>query len=582
MLYPGLFSLQYEEKFQNVNELILQGNYEDARKILNKILAESSKTDKENIRARIYLSRLALLVDEYDLSLKILKETLPVAEKTDYIEGIADCKLYIAFLHLIKGEIESSYELIEESLSLWKKTGKEKGIARVLFRKGQYYELSDDYDRALSYYEESLNLREKIDDFEGVSSSCNQIAWIQVNAKGDLEIGKKYLEKGQKAAEIAGDKLSLAGVLHSKAGILSLEGKYNEAIKEYDNCLSLYEQLNSTSGIATAKNNMALVYETIGNFDASLATYGEVKELFKSINDETGLAVVLQNMAILKSSLGYFEESISLINSSLEIYKKTNSLSGMAIIYGDLAEVYHNSGDTLKAYESFISSMDYYNKIDSHEEYVDKLCSFSDFLVEIGDIKKSNEHLTKANEVASSHESAPELLRVKLSQAKLEAAQENISESTTLFNECYLTAKNQGNFSIMIQSSIYLAKLALIRYRTAEKEKDYEESMTLVTRSSDIALKAHLYPIYVNTLLIKASLYASKLNFRNALNILSIAMVTAEKKKLYVFRPRVREIFKQMQKRQSMIEALSKQEFTDEVMKEALERMKKIESISGK
>ena len=164
MLYPGLFSLRYEEKFQDVNELILQGNYEDARKILHNVLAESSKTDKENIRARIYLSRLELLLDRYDLSLKILQEILPVAEKTDYIEGMADCKLDIAFLHLIKGEIESSYDLIEESLSLWRKTGKEKGIARVLFRKGQYYELSDDYDQALSYFEESLTLREKVED----------------------------------------------------------------------------------------------------------------------------------------------------------------------------------------------------------------------------------------------------------------------------------------------------------------------------------------------------------------------------------------------------------------------------------
>ncbi|MHA1450089.1 MAG: tetratricopeptide repeat protein [Candidatus Hodarchaeales archaeon] len=574
--------MQYEEKFKNVDELLLLGNYEEARKILHQIIAVSDKNDREYIRARIYLSRLALKIDQYDFAMKVLNETLPLAENNGYTEGVADCKLNIAFLHLINGEFEPSYGLIEEALSLWKKTGEEKGIAKALFRKGQYFELSDDFEQALQCYEESLVLREKIEDYEGISNSCSQIAWIMVNTKGNIEEGKKYLEKSQEAAEKTGNKLSLAGVLHTKAGILIQEARYNEAIIEYENCLSLYQQMNSTSGIATVKNNMALVYKTIGNFEASLTTYDEVKELFKSINDDTGLAVVLQNMAILKSSLGYFDESISLINSSLEIYKKINSLIGMAIIYGDLAEVYHNSGNTLKAYESFIASMDYYSKVDSHEEYVDKLCSFSDFLVDIGDIKKSSEYLSKAREVASSHESSPELLRVKLSQAKQEAAQDNISESTALFNECYVTAKKHGNFSIMIQSSMNLAKLALIRYRTGEKEKDYEESMTLVTRSSEIALKAHLYPVYVNTLLIKASLYASKLNFRNALNILSIAMVTAEKKKLYVFRPRVREIYKQMQNRQSMIKALSKQEFTDEVMKEALERMKKIESISRK
>ncbi|MHA2298226.1 MAG: hypothetical protein ACXAEU_02480 [Candidatus Hodarchaeales archaeon] len=73
--------------------------------------------------------------------------------------------------------------------------------------------------------------------------------------------------------------------------------------------------------------------------------------------------------------------------------------------------------------------------------------------------------------------------------------------------------------------------------------RDYKEAMKLVDESSRLARKANLYPVYVETMFIKANLYAVKLDFPGALNALSIALITSEKRKLFTFRPKVRQLF---------------------------------------
>ncbi|MFW9994492.1 MAG: tetratricopeptide repeat protein [Candidatus Odinarchaeota archaeon] len=576
--------VQFEELFETANEHLTRGNYGKSRAILENILS-SGVTGKVRIKTRILLSRVAMQIDDYQTARSILEEELPVAEKLDYTEGVADCKLDLGFLFMITGDMgrERPLELLKEGLRLWEALGDEKNIGRALNRLAQYYELMDDYDKALDTFNEALTFREAAEDFAGLGSTCSQIAWIYAHTKGDLDKGNEYLQKAQKAYERVGDRMGLANVLHTHAGLLMLEGKYNEALSKFRSCLEIFTQIDSISGIAVAKNNMALVYDRMGEFDASLAAYEEVKNLFEAINDEMGVAIALQNMANLKSELGYREEAISLARQSLEIFEKLQSKSSIAILYGDLAEIYNRSGDTVKAYESFIACMDFYSQVESHEEYVEKLCAFTDFLNSIGDAKKGKEFLEKAREIAQAHGSEPELLRVQLSRAITEKSQDNIREALRLFKDCYVTAEKSGDFSIMIQSSIHLAELSLTRYRMDSSNEDgYQEAMRLVDRSSRLARKANLYPVYVNTMLIKANLYAAKLEFPSALNALSIAMVTAEKRKLFTLRPKVRQLFVQMQQRQSVIKALSTREFTDEVTKNALDQMREVESLRGK
>lgn len=160
-------------------------------------------------------------------------------------------------------------------------------------------------------------------------------------------------------AEMEEQKLDRASQLNQQAVTLYQQGKYQEAIAEFQQSLAIREKILGPDHIDTALslNNLAVLYETLGQYDHSLP----LKLRALAINEKVlGLdhiitALSLSNLAQLYGTLGQYDQALLLYQRALAIRERTLGPEHIATAHSlnDLAELYETLGQYDKALPLF-------------------------------------------------------------------------------------------------------------------------------------------------------------------------------------------------------------------------------------
>ena len=142
-----------------------------------------------------------------------------------------------------------------------------------------------------------------------------------------------------------------------KYGIeLQNNGRYNEAICEYNKILKIYTKLNNIDK-ACIKNYLGIIYNEIGDFKKAIKYYNSAINLALKYEHQHSLELAnfYNNLGSLFEEIGNFEESQDGYKKSLKIltkYFKDNN--------ADLANLYNNIGVLFFKKKEFLKSKKYY------------------------------------------------------------------------------------------------------------------------------------------------------------------------------------------------------------------------------
>lgn len=176
---------------------------------------------------------------------------------------------------------------------------------------------------------------------------CCKIA-LKLN-KTDWERAVKYIElaeteakKTEKPNEILAVVYTTAGNLYDSKDVLDVALQYY--LKAYD----IYKEKNNPAEIASAENNLAILYAKSNNQEKALKFFSHVYKYQKAKNDSTKLVKILNNIGTIyleknaDSSLHYYQKA-HLITEKL----KNNTLT--VYIYTNLARTYAKKKDKKNA-----------------------------------------------------------------------------------------------------------------------------------------------------------------------------------------------------------------------------------------
>jgi len=240
-----------------------------------------------------------------------------------------------------------------------------------------------------------------------------------------------------------------------------------EAVKYFEEVLTINQNLQNKHGEQKVSENIAFVYSDMGRFDKSIEYFSKSLLLVTDIGNKLEIANCISNLALAYNSNGQYIDAINFAEKGLEISKELNDLKLLRSFYGILHESYDKKGDVEKAVEYF----GMYSTIDKHIQQ-------QLFKERENKSQRDLSEMSAQKDVAiqAKVQTEQELVKTQdtLKQSQLEVdllnAENEVKEAKIQEREAKLKAERRLRYTIMIVF-VFVCALTLLIYRQMQEKK---------------------------------------------------------------------------------------------------------------
>jgi PAS domain S-box-containing protein len=155
-----------------------------------------------------------------------------------------------------------------------------------------------------------------------------------------LEIRKKH----------GSPKASLAFTLNNLGLSVREKGDIAGALRYYQEALGLYAEINHKRGLATTRNNIAIIHkDNLKNYSKALEYFQKTLSLYEEIKYQIGIARACHNIGRTYTGLRQYETARGYLETALKLAKEINAKYLIYNIYVALINMYGRKGDFKQA-----------------------------------------------------------------------------------------------------------------------------------------------------------------------------------------------------------------------------------------
>jgi CHAT domain-containing protein/Flp pilus assembly protein TadD len=260
------------------------------------------------------LGALYSKVGQNDDALKYLEQALQYRENRPDQCPLRGTLINIGVVFDAKGDKTNALTFLNRALGKGKDDNTcPKERASALTDIGKFYNDIGANELALTYLCPSAKLPENISDKSLAAATHNNLGnsyyglALNDKAPNDKVLYAKALESydiAQRLFQQSKDQKSLATVLSNIGVVYSVQGRNDEALKQFTQALELRQYLGDGQGEAIALNNIGEVRAAKGETVAARANFDQALPLFRAAGDRNGEAVTLGNEMVVWNSIG--------------------------------------------------------------------------------------------------------------------------------------------------------------------------------------------------------------------------------------------------------------------------------------
>ena len=340
---------------------------EDVRKairLLAEAIALSGQGTAENLQ-------LALTKAEEALS---IFQALEIRQPRG--EGIA-----YNFIGSIYNDLENKEKALENyqsALSRFKtqKTSEDNAwVANILNSMGSVNQDLGNMSEARKNYEEAREINEQIKDTLQQSQTLSNLGNLNFrvgkrqeaieNFNDSLDLLSQVIENPQKNPKLNQSSLrkQKATTVNNIGRVYDSIGKKEQALKNFDQALSIYNKLNAaklnvTNERATTISNIGLVYVSMWEKQKALNHFNQALTLFRESGNHLNKAATISNIGSVYSKWGEKDKALNEFEEALKITEEFNAPFSRANILNNIGEVYSDLADKNKALEYYEQALE--------------------------------------------------------------------------------------------------------------------------------------------------------------------------------------------------------------------------------
>lgn len=434
-------------------------------------LAKKINYDEGMVDALVSKGFATILIGEYNKAKGILEEALSISKAVSYKKGKAKSWNGIGTINLKLGDFDSAKKYFEQSLEVFDKIGGEKDITIVLSNIGNVYNFKAKYDSALEFYSKSLMKAKKNNYQEQIATCYNNIGSVYIK-KGNLEKALDYHTKALEIREKIKDKRGIATSCNNLGHIYNKRGHYQLALNYYKRALKIREEIQDKSAIAKSYSDIGTVYGALGDYAASIEFYLEALQIREEIGDKQGLADSYANMGYAHLNLGEPEKAISYFEKELKVRKDLEGEESynVAKAYLNVGLAYGNMKEFEKSDEYYNISLVIFEKVESKRGKVLALANLGENLLKQEQYTEAEKYLLESLSISESINTNSLTSQILALLGELYYEKQDFINAKAYLERTVELTKRNGQISVLKNTLKFLT-------RVEEKNGNYQAAL---------------------------------------------------------------------------------------------------------
>ena len=314
--FEGVAEVSYQQGILNVD-----ANLAEAKKQLQQALdmAQTTGNLQQQIKAKLQLSRVLQNEGDSATSERYTKEVIDLA-RANGLENLTTSGLIdLGYSYFFKGDFAQAEEEFKQALDYAQKNKGKRWEARALLSLATLRIQQHKDDEAVSYVQQALPF------YQGGGYSRETLAALQIlgranRNKGNYEAALQAFGELLETARRLGDKLNEALSTEGLGVIFSRQGRYPEALSQFESSKSLYTSLGNRNAIVNSSLNTASMLWNLGRHSEARTLLDQIVESEASPKGSKELAVS-SGLEIADAALAQnnFAESKSRAKQAIEL-----------------------------------------------------------------------------------------------------------------------------------------------------------------------------------------------------------------------------------------------------------------------
>jgi signal transduction histidine kinase len=248
--------------------------------------------------------------------------------------------------------------------------------------------------------------------------------------RSNLDSGLYYFRLGHEKAKAINYFNGMARSYVNIGFILDRQDKKRESVKNYEESLKIYRQLNHKRGINQCIMNLGSIYFDLKEYKTADLYFKQVLESVKETpNDQVGLANALFSLGNSNRKIGDPRVALDYFKQSLAIREKLGDINGIALSNWGIGLVLNDSNKYIEALKHFEISLKNNKQTKNIYQQAIVLMSISDSYLNLKDYKKAEQYAKIAMAKAKESDSKGLVAQALEYLIKVETAQKKFSDA---------------------------------------------------------------------------------------------------------------------------------------------------------
>lgn len=353
---------------------------------------------------------------------------------------------------------KSALPLYERALALYRQAGDRRNEALTLGLMGNCYKSLGELEKALTLLNRSLEMKRALGDRleEGKTlSNLGLVCWKMARYADAIDLETRAIAIGHEL----GDRLLEGAALNNLSLVYDEMGDYQRSLPQYRRVLEVYRgsPAEGTDMEADTLGNIGGVHLLLGQYREALRYYEQALSIDERLKEKPKITVDLGNLALCHLGLGQMPQAFSRFDRALALAREAGLMSEEADWLKGKATGLVRTGNYAGAIKAYGQAVGVYERAKLRQELVEALNGQGVLLQRLGDAASAERSFRRAIDLARAINHPRGITVNLIALGDLECLRKRLDHAAARYREALSRATGAGDRANAAAARVALA-----------------------------------------------------------------------------------------------------------------------------